>query len=300
MHQDSLFKKYGVSLLYYGLPHNKVVINDSILINQIKATKSFFGRYYTDSQLSPPPPIDGLSVDGQSYSDKSDTRGWWHCVKTEPIYIDKLTSKQRYRINKGLRLNAIYIADIAELNSLFPEIVDLIQDSYSDYPSFYRPNYNIEDYVRSLINASQNENCDLWLVKDIASDKLVGLSYCVRVDDVINLLVVKVRPSYLKNEINAALGYQIVHYYMNDLGLRYICDGERNIRHITNYQDFLVRVLGFKKVYCKLHVVYHPMLKPIIKIIYPFRRLIFRIGKINRHIYDVACLLRQEEIVRKQ
>lgn len=29
MSQDRLFKKYGVSLLYNGLPHHKVDINDS-------------------------------------------------------------------------------------------------------------------------------------------------------------------------------------------------------------------------------------------------------------------------------
>ncbi len=187
---------------------------------------------------------------------------------------------------------------MAELNTIFSDIIDLLIDSFSDYPSIYKPTFNIEHYAKDLIDSCYNENCQIWLVKDKESSKLVGMSYCVRDEDVINLQVIKVRPSYLKNEVNAALGYEICRYYMNDLGLRYICDGERNIRHITNYQDFLIRVLGFKKAYCKLHVVYHPYLKPIINILYPLRKLISRFGKLNRHLYDVSCVLRQEEIAR--
>lgn len=261
---------------------------------QILATKSVFARYFTNSQL-----LISSNKEGCNGTEIDDCMlGWWHCVKTDSIYLDRLSAKQRYRIKKGLKFNKIKIATYEELNECIAEIVDMLIDSYSDYPSIYKPTCDINKYAKELIDSVKRDDTDIWLVKDKDSCKLVGLSYCVRVEDVINLKVVKVRPSYLKNEVNAALGYLICRYYMNGLGMRYICDGERNIRHITNYQDFLIKVLGFKKAYCKLHVVYHPLVRPIVNMLYPFRRLISKIGRWNRYLYDVSCLLRQEEIVR--
>ena len=73
------------------------------------------------------------------------------------------------------------------------------------------------------------------------------------------------------------------------------CDGERNIRHQTNYQDFLVKNLNFRYAYCKLHILYGTFMKNAIKILFPIRGIIYKIGEYNKTIYNVACLLKQHE-----
>lgn len=295
--QDSLFRRYQGALLYTGNPHEKVEVDPSLLRRQIMQTKSLFARYYTDSQLITPP----YERTCESKSEKSidDTYLWWHCVKDDPIYLEQLNTKQRYRINKGIRLNEIELVDTQTIKDCIDELYDLLVDSFSDYPEAYRPKSDLRPYAESFIATSAESDNDVWFVRDRESRKLVGMSYCRLHNNVVELKVVKVRPSYLKNEVNAALGYAICRHYLNDLQMKYINDGERNIRHQTNYQDFLERVLNFKKAYCKLHVVYHPLLKPIIKILYPFRKIIGKLGQNNPLIYNVFSVLMQEEIVRK-
>ncbi len=170
----------------------------------------------------------------------------------------------------------------------------MLQASFSDYPDVYKPRIDLKNLAISYAQ----DNRDKWLIFDGETNRIIGLAICAIIDDTVWLHVVKVNPDFLKNEVNAALVYELCRYYLNEQKMRYICDGERNIRHITNYQDFLIRVLGFKKAYCKLHVVYHPIVKPIINILYPLRKLISRFGKLNRHLYNVSCVLRQEEIAR--
>lgn len=78
----------------------------------------------------------------------------------------------------------------------------------------------------------------------------------------------------------------------------YLCDGERNIRHQTSYQDFLVTVLGFRKAPCRLNIVYHPLFKVVVKTLYPFRRMLLPFCS-NKLIYNAYCLLFQEQCARE-
>ncbi|MGM9826767.1 MAG: hypothetical protein ACI30O_01090, partial [Muribaculaceae bacterium] len=169
--------------------------------------------------------------------------------------------------------------------------------SFEDYPKVYRPKIDRKKATDEFKRIIVAENTDLWLCSD-AEDNLTGYAICHLHPEMANLSVVKTDPKYLKTEINAALAYSIVHYYINELGLKYICDGERNIRHQTNYQEFLVRVLDFRYVYCRLNVVYHPYFKPVIKLLYTLRWAIGPLRNINGTLYNLHCLLLQEKIAR--
>lgn len=219
-------------------------------------------------------------------------------MKSDPINIDKLKAKQGYRINRGLKLNYCHIASIPDQIKI-NELTDLLFESFSDYPSVYKPNSNLRQYANTIINQCKDINYDVWLVYNREQSKLVGIGVCRLENEVVVLQVVKVRPSYLKDEVNAALAFSICKYYLNDKRYKYVTDGERNIRHISNYQNFLISVLGFRRIYCKLHIVYHPLINPIIKILYPFRKVLEKIENCNRLCYNISCVLKQEEIARK-
>lgn len=77
----------------------------------------------------------------------------------------------------------------------------------------------------------------------------------------------------------------------------YICDGARSIQHETAFQDYLEKYFEFRKAYCKLHIVYKPVIKMVVGVIYPLRRVLRKLDGINA-IRKINALLRMEEINR--
>jgi len=224
---------------------------------------------------------------------------WWHCLRESPIDLDQLTAKQRYRIRKGLKNNDNWLATPQDIMDNAEEILQAYQDSFSDYPKVYKPAPLDIEQVNNLARLVENPTQDIWLIRDIAANTIVGFAHCSKIGKALALSQVKIAPQYLKNESNAALVYEICNHYLKpEMGFEYVLDGERNIRHRTNYQDYLCRVLSFRKCLCRLHVVYHPVIKPVVAMLYPFRKLIAKIEESNRLIYNVSCILRQEEIAR--
>ena len=69
--------------------------------------------------------------------------------------------------------------------------------------------------------------------------------------------ILKTNPNYEKYNINAVIGARCLEFYENKLqqGIL-IIDGERNIFHQTNFQDYLIRYFGFRRAYCNVHVRY--------------------------------------------
>lgn len=181
---------------------------------------------------------------------------WWYCIKDEIVSLEKLSAKQRYRVNRGLKDMLIKKLQQEELQQYVNDLYRVAVDSLNEYPAKYRNLPNKDEFRNDL----ENVNRDVWICIDRETNTVCGYSFCTVQEDMAFMRLVKVMPSFLKKEVNAALAYKICHYYLNERRLKYVCDGERNIRHETNYQDFLVKVLGFRYAYCRLNVVYHPIL----------------------------------------
>jgi hypothetical protein len=111
----------------------------------------------------------------------------------------------------------------------------------------------------------------------------------------------KTNPKYEKLGINAALVYGMCEYFKEDLANgKYICDGERNVYHPTNFQAYLEKYFGFRKAYCRLHLRYAPRtyISFIIYIFYSFRKIL-RYLPFN-FVKKINAVLMMEEIVRAQ
>ena len=95
---------------------------------------------------------------------------------------------------------------------------------------------------------------------------------------------------------------QIAHV-LEDLKARmdgtfYICDGERNVLHKTNFHDYLEKYFLFRRAYCRLHIQYRPIIKPFVNLLYPFRKLLKKADRISL-IHKVNGVLFMEEIRRQ-
>ena len=111
---------------------------------------------------------------------------------------------------------------------------------------------------------------DIWICIEKENRQIIGYAVCNIQGNFVNLVQVKVPTEKLRTEANAAIVFRLSEYYLKEQHLNYICDGERNIKHRTQYQDYLVRVLNFRYAYCKLNIVYSSKMRFIVNLLYPF------------------------------
>jgi len=271
-----MWQKYQGALLWNNLPH-LTPPTEADAANALRTQGGWFARWTSDF-------------------DCGHETEWWYCICDTFTPIDQLTAKQRYRVNKGLKQCDVVNArkDVrTDLNAIF----NLVEASFADYPAAYRPQLEKDAFKANVQGLLDNPDIDIWLVYT-KENQLVGYCYCTKAQDIVWLTQVKVPTIYLGLEVNAALVHTLCSYYLQENRYKYICDGERNIKHMTNYQDFLVRVLNFRYAYCTLHVMYPRQMKMVVNILYPFRNLIQAIGKNHPTLYNVYCVLLQEQIRR--
>lgn len=224
--------------------------------------------------------------------DKSPHSEWYYIIKDTPFDISTLKAKRRYEITKGIRnftFRKINPADYADA------IYHVLEEAYNVYPTRYRPKLTEE----------RKNNITKW---DTLSNNVFGLfdknnnlvSFIVvgNSGTHYNLNVLKTIPSVEKYHANAAILYHMLMFYGDELKYKYISNGERTINHETNFNDYLIKYFGFKKVYATLHLKYFFPINIIIAMSYPWRNIIKKIPfSIVQNFYRILMM---EEIVRNK
>lgn len=275
------WKYYNGALLLDGRPphaDNKDITVDDAK-KALKSLGGYFCRWTTDF-------------------DCGEETSWWYCIKDAPIDINKLTSKQRYRVNKGLKYWDTIQLHEDEIKKYSEQLFEVAIDCFKEYPAKYRPKLDYSTFCEE-IKKGVIEN-DYWALIDKESKQLHGYAVCGIDKDYVSLSAVKIRPEVFKLEPNAAIAYELCRYYINDKGYKYICDGERNIRHETSYQDFLCRVLDFRLAYCHLNLVYSNKVNNILFFMRPFYRLFEWGGRFSQLLYNIYSLIKQDRIYRNK
>lgn len=173
------------------------------------------------------------------------------------------------------------------------DIYNITNVAYQQYPEKYRPTIYEAEFKKSL---SDWKNYKVYGAFYRESQVLCGYSWLKEHDSYIDFCVQKVIPRYEKFGINAAIVEKIIEDFNPRLGNGfYICDGARATLHETSFQDYLEKYFGFRKAYCNLHIKYRFPVNMIVGIIYPFRNLISKEGKISSKIKTV---LFYEQVVR--
>lgn len=220
---------------------------------------------------------------------------WWYVIKDTPFDINVLKAKRRYEINKGNR--NFYVKEINPTETV-ENIYDVAVAAYAAYPESYRPNVTHDQFVSDVTNWDFYKVYGAYSVED---DSFCGYA-CLNKRDVtgnyINFTTMKAIPEKEKLGLNAAMVNKILVDHANFLSSGgYICDGARSVNHETAFQDYLEKYFEFRKAYCKLHVMYRPAVGILMKMIYPFRKLLKKMGS-TRIVGKLNALLRMEEIKR--
>lgn len=223
---------------------------------------------------------------------------WWYVIKDDSFDLAALKSKRRYEINKGQKFFEVRPIDPQQyVNALYNVQVT----AFSAYPEKYRPTVDKEKFVESVYKNWREQNICIYGAFYRDTNELCGYAYLAKKSTCLEFNVLKTNPKFEKYAVNAALVYQILQDYASDLQNKnlYICDGERSVLHETKFQDYLEKYFQFRKAYCKLNVVYNPKIKWLVKIAYPFRKLLLKFDGINI-VHQLNGVLKMEEIVRKQ
>lgn len=216
---------------------------------------------------------------------------WWYCIKDEKFDFKQIKSNRRTAIKRALKLNIIKIVKPSEY---VDDIFEISKSCYDDYPKQYRPTCTREGIKKQ---------CKVWDEKRIVfiafskeSNKAIGFS-CIRtMEKSANLEILKVPNSYKRLGVTLALVYNILEVILDKYN--YISDGERNMVHKTNFMDYLVKKFNFRYAYCDLKIEYRPLIKVVIKCLYPLRRKL-EMWSGNNIIYKIVAVLKMEEIARK-
>lgn len=218
-------------------------------------------------------------------------RPWWYSIKDTPVNLDEMKAKKRYRVNVGLKNAEVKKINPAEYGKELYRCFCAAVTSYGDDAD----SFDEEGFIRRL----EKDTCEYYAAFIKETGELAAYSRNRVFDDCVSFHTIKFLPQYMKHEISAALFYTMIYDYINLQGKRYVYDGERSIFHGTNIQNYLESVFDFRKAYCTLHIVYKKPVGTIVRMIYPFRKLI-ALFKNNSFFAKVNAVLVMEEAVRQQ
>lgn len=211
---------------------------------------------------------------------------WWYIV-CDTYDSKTYSAKTRRNINRGKR--DCYVCRI--------DAEWLARHGYECYFSAFSRYKNAspskKDIFCSSILKTIEGPFDYWGV--FVEDRLAGYCQCIVDEKNIITNITKYDPVYLRHRTAYALISSLITHYVVDRGM-ILSNGNRSIAHDTNYQDVLIS-LGFRRQFCRLNVIYQPLLRCAIQTLFPLRRLITQLPD-HGLAHKLQALLYQEKLRR--
>lgn len=227
---------------------------------------------------------------------KNDT-GWWYSIKDEPFDYKQVSSNYRTKIRKSLLNCEVKVINPQEY---VEELTNVTIQALEGYKGQYKPISSEERIKSNFINYKKSDiNREYLAVFHRETNELCGYGIYGLYDTYVDQEVVKVLPEFLKYGVNSALVFTALERYLvKDGKYKYVCNGEKNLVHDTNYPQYLEKNFAFRKVYCVLNIKYRPGLKILVNILYLMRKLLKKLNN-NRLVFQINAVLEMEEICRK-
>lgn len=222
---------------------------------------------------------------------------WWYVIKDDSFDLSSIKSGYRYKINKGVKNFDVRVIDPREY---VENLYEVFVEAFESWPAKYRPKFTHDDAERLTKNLSADSEMVCYGAFYRETDELCGFMQVPTHEAYAELQVQRVKPTYEKLQINAALVYGLLENNKDKLQKAnyYILDGARSISHETNFQDYLEKYFGFRKAYCNLHIAYNPRIKWIVKLLFPFRNILHKFDEIG-FIHQINSVLYMEELSRR-
>ena len=219
--------------------------------------------------------------------------GWWYLVREAPFDIIALSSNSRKHIKEAYRKSRVEKIDPQQH-------VDELYECYHQAFLKYKQADNEMSYDSFKNYCEKSAPCgiEFWADFTLDSGKLVGFLTVASHADWAEICISKFHPAYLKLRVSDALYASALDFYLNKLGKKYVSSGSRSINHVTNTQEYKEQHFGYKKCYCRLHILYRPRFKLIFRTMYIFRGIIAVLGRRCALLHRVSAILKMDEIAR--
>lgn len=218
---------------------------------------------------------------------------WWYMVRYGPFDVEQLSKSARKHIRQALKKCTVKRLEAAEyLDGLF----DVYQAAFEKYEN--ADNQTDQEAFLKSCRASMEEGCEYWGGFDAETGTLIGYMCVYPFETHAELRTTKLDPAWLQLRVSDALYHGVLTHYLNEQGKRYVSSGSRNINHVTNTEDYKIHAFDYKRAYCKLHIAYNPKIRWIVKLLYPFRKLLLALDSITK-VHQVNAVLKMEELVRQ-
>ncbi|WP_175507770.1 GNAT family N-acetyltransferase [Halomonas korlensis] len=215
---------------------------------------------------------------------------WWHVIKSEPEELEALSANTRSKVRRG---DKRFLVEPASRKQILETGHAVYCKAYERYDTF-EPMMTREDFCEAIM--ALPAETEFWVVRHRQSGEMVAFSENLVSDDACFYLSIWSTPDSLRQYASYALIYRMNLHYLNERGLRYVSDGARSISHNTGIHDFLIERFGFRKAYARLHVVYFPLLSPVVFALYPFRQ---RISQAQGPLCQKVNILLKQEAIRR-
>ena len=267
-HKDIDWYFYHGALMPRVSPHRNVSLSKEDARGLLKKSGALFLRYTDDW-------------------DRNEESEFWYIVKDDFKGMDEVSSNTRNQIRKGQKYCTIKKVTCQEVAA---NGYETYKNAFDSYNTHLKP-MSQKIFYDNTMNAS---NYEFFAVYQKESGKMIAYSSNIIDADVCSYTTIKLHPKYLKLYPSYILFYEMNKYYLKDKGVKYVHDGARSVSHDTNIHAFLLQKFKFRKVYCRLHVIYRWEVKLAVMVLYPFRNIL---KKFDHNIANkISVLLRQEEI----
>ena len=213
----------------------------------------------------------GLMVRNTYNFDCQEETCFWYVIKDHYNGIEELPSRTRNKVRHAFNY---FDYQLIPFEMLKEKGFAIIEETYADYPVHDR-NMNQEVFSEYL------EKChetlfDYWGIFDKESQQLVGFCTVALWDNCCEYGMTGILSKFKRNGSYPYYGlYQHLNqHYLKDLHYKYVSDSARTITEHSQIQDFLIQNFNFRKAYCQLAVHYQWWMKLIVKMLYPFRKII--------------------------
>ena len=226
----------------------------------------------------------GLLVRNTFDFDCPEETTFWYVVKDQFGDLEELNPRVRNKIRHAQKAFGYRLVDKTLLKEKgYP----IMADTYADYAVTDRR------MNEAIFSAYLDQyTFDYWGVFDKERQELVGFSLVRRWDDSCEYDLSGMLSRYKHDGSYPYYGlyHAMNEYYLGEKGFRYVSDGSRSITEHSHVHEFLIQNFNFRKAYCHLQVHYNGWLKVVVKLLYPFRKIIT--------IPKVKAILRMESMTQ--
>lgn len=252
VHEDKMFRSYGVEIRPFGPASMDFSISDATARRMLRELRGWLLRW-----------TNGF---GGNRSQE-----YYAAVCDRFFDLASMSSHIRSQVRRGLkscearRVDAHFIAE----------------HGYEVYARAYERYRNVSsriwspDAFRSQIEMTVDYSDIIHYWGVFHGDVLIGFS----VNNVYDRIeaaytMVKLHPDYLKLYPMYALIYRMNEFYLDQQGFEYVNDGWRSLLHESSVQEFLISKFGFHKAHADVSVCYGLPLAAMITVTWPFRSVL--------------------------